>query len=74
LALTVACCGGHLEVVRWLVEVAGCDARSTKDKVTTGMFVAGSCTVCSYGIMALCTDIVTAWVYSALVRVPGGSA
>jgi hypothetical protein len=32
-ALLLACGCGHLDVARWLVEEAGCDARSERDKV-----------------------------------------
>jgi hypothetical protein len=32
-ALLVACANGSLDVARWLVKDAGCDARSERDKV-----------------------------------------
>jgi hypothetical protein len=32
-ALLLACCNGHLDVARWLVEEAGSDARSEEDEV-----------------------------------------
>ena len=41
--LLMACCKGHLDVVRWLAEVKGVDYHNDRDKVVTHC---GSCAPC----------------------------